>query len=198
MPSQQISRREFVTATAALTAAATLPSGRAAAQPAATHRRMSISDAGFPQSVLESYKKAIRAMLALPPSDPRNWYRHAIVHALDCPHGNWWFLVWHRGYIGWFEQICRELSGDPDFALPYWDWTREPRVPAGMFDDVLTPTNPAYIPSLHGFPNAVRDRRRQLLELALRKPGRPAAHPRSAVSSGLVVRHRLPRRPILL
>lgn len=151
MPSQQISRREFVTATAALTAAATLPSGRAAAQPAATHRRMSISDAGFPQSVLESYKKAIRAMLALPPSDPRNWYRHAIVHALDCPHGNWWFLVWHRGYIGWFEQICRELSGDPDFALPYWDWTREPRVPAGMFDDVLTPTNPAYIPSLLDF-----------------------------------------------
>jgi hypothetical protein len=23
------------------------------------------------------------------------------------------------------QQICRELSGDPHFALPYWDWTHE-------------------------------------------------------------------------
>jgi tyrosinase len=58
-------------------------------------------------------------MLALPPEDPRNWYRHALVHTIDCPHGNWWFLPWHRGYLGWFEQICRELSNDPAFALPY-------------------------------------------------------------------------------
>ena len=46
-------------------------------------------------------------MLGLPATDPRNWYRYALIHALDCPHGNWWFLPWHRGYLGWFERICR-------------------------------------------------------------------------------------------
>lgn len=95
--------------------------------------------------MLKSYAKAVSAMLALPPEDPRNWYRQAIVHTLDCPHGNWWFLPWHRGYLGWFEQICRELSGDPQFALPYWDWTAEPSLPDGMFDGVLDPNHAAYV-----------------------------------------------------
>ncbi|HWJ95893.1 MAG TPA: tyrosinase family protein, partial [Telluria sp.] len=101
--------------------------------------------------MLKSYAKAVRAMLALPPEDPRNWYRHAIIHTIDCPHGNWWFLPWHRGYLGWFEQICRELSNDPAFALPYWDWTAEQKIPDGMFDDVLDPNHSAYIPSGRDF-----------------------------------------------
>ncbi len=98
----------------------------------------------FSLRVLDSYKKAIRATLALPPTDPFNWYRYTLIHTLDCPHGNWWFLPWHRGYTGWFEQICRDLSGDPQFALPYWDWTKEPRVPKQMFEDVLNPNDPAF------------------------------------------------------
>ena len=96
-------------------------------------------------SALASYKKAIKVMLALPPNDPRSWYRQVLVHTVDCPHGNWWFLPWHRGYLGWFERICRELSGDSTFALPYWDWSKEPRIPEVMFDDLLTPTNPAFV-----------------------------------------------------
>jgi len=106
--------------------------------------------------MLESYAKDVRAMLALPPEDPRNWYRQALIHTLDCPHGNWWFLPWHRGYLGWFEQICRELSGDPSFALPYWDWTAEPRVPAGMFNGVLDPNNSAYLARAQDFDYRLR------------------------------------------
>jgi hypothetical protein len=109
-------------------------------QPRATYRRRNVSGTDpEAQRAVASYKNAIRAMLALPPSDPCNCYRIALTHSLDCAHGNWWFLVWHRGYLGWFEQICREQSHDPNFALPYWDWTAEPRVPAVMFDDVLDP-----------------------------------------------------------
>jgi tyrosinase len=117
------------------------------AQPAASHARYRRYNASSRMGarMLQSYARAVRAMLALPPEDPRNWYRHAMVHTLDCPHGNWWLLPWHRGYLGWFEQICRELSGDPQFALPYWDWTAEPRVPSGMFNDVLDPNHSAYI-----------------------------------------------------
>lgn len=148
--SSDLSRRDFLAAMGAASAAAAIPSGAALAQAPAKYRRVNVSS---PQgkTVLESYKKAIRAMLALPATDPRNWYRNAIVHALDCPHGNWWFVVWHRGYLGWFEQTCRDLSGDPTFAFPYWDWTAEPKVPDAMFDDVLTPTNPAYIAAFKDF-----------------------------------------------
>jgi hypothetical protein len=90
---------------------------------------------------LDSYERAVTAMLERPPEDPLNWYRHALVHTLDCPHGNWWFLPWHRGYLGWLEKICRELSGDRDFALPYWDWTANPRMPERFLRGNLNPAN---------------------------------------------------------
>ncbi|MDE2366987.1 MAG: tyrosinase family protein, partial [Betaproteobacteria bacterium] len=164
--SSSMSRRDFLKAAAAVTAAgaATLPFGKAYAQGAAKYRRLNVLNPAAKRTV-ESYKRAIRKMLALPPEDPRNWYRIALTHTMDCPHGNWWFLVWHRGFIGWFEQICRELSGDPGFALPYWDWTENndpknpfrPAVPAVMFEDVLTPAHPAYIAHYREFHSRFRD-----------------------------------------
>ena len=33
------------------------------------------------------------------------------------------FLPWHRMFVFFFEQIIREVSGRPDFTLPYWDYT---------------------------------------------------------------------------
>ena len=130
---------------------AAYPFRSALGQPAPKYLRRNLAAAGFPAQVLTSYQKAISAMLKLPPSDPRNWYRNAFVHTLDCPHGNWWFPVWHRGYLGWFERTCRELSGDPSFALPFWDWTALPRVPKQFFQGVLDPANPAYISSYQAF-----------------------------------------------
>ena len=150
-PDQLVSRtrRQVLKSTALTLGASALPFASSFAQQpmhkpryrrwrATMHSKMGVR-------MLKSYAKAVNAMLALPPEDPRNWYRQAIVHTLDCPHGNWWFLPWHRGYLGWFEQICRELSGDPQFALPYWDWTAEPSLPDGMFDGVLDPNHAAYV-----------------------------------------------------
>jgi tyrosinase len=145
------SRRRFLAASGATVFASGVNFRLAHAQSGGPVVRRSLLD---PQvgPVLDSYRKAITAMLHLPSTDPRNWYRLAFVHALDCPHGNWWFLPWHRGYIGWFEQICRDLSGDPSFALPYWDWTATPSLPAPLGDNtVLNPGNPAYIDSLQKF-----------------------------------------------
>jgi tyrosinase len=156
----------------------------AAAAKHARYRRYNASSR-MGARMLKSYARAVRAMLALPPEDPRNWYRIALVHTLDCPHGNWWLLPWHRGYLGWFEQICRELSGDPQFALPYWDWTAEQKVPSGMFDDVLDPNHNAYIGNAQEFesrltaalansgywssPGGVFDRNSQYGQLLIRK-----------------------------
>jgi tyrosinase len=156
------SRRDVLKKAGAALAASVVPLAFSSAQllaPAARgqpYRRYNASGSAAGKRMLKSYAKAVRAMLALPPEDPRNWYRHAMIHTLDCPHGNWWFLPWHRAYLGWFEQICRELSRDPHFALPYWDWTAEPRVPDGMFDDVLDPNHPAYIPTASDFDNRLR------------------------------------------
>jgi tyrosinase len=95
---------------------------------------------------LESYAKGIQAMLNLPASHPQNWFRNAFTHLMDCPHGNWWFFVWHRGYTGFFEETIRNLSGDNTFAIPYWDWTVQPEIPDVMFDTVLTPIAKAFEP----------------------------------------------------
>ncbi|MDR3514599.1 MAG: tyrosinase family protein [Azospirillaceae bacterium] len=33
------------------------------------------------------------------------------------------FLPWHRMYVWYFEAIIASVSGEPAFALPYWDYT---------------------------------------------------------------------------
>jgi tyrosinase len=144
---QGISRRAFLATGLAMTVMPSLPSR---AQGGARFRRKNASDPGAAQD-LASYRRAVEKMLALPPSDPRNWYRQALIHIADCPHANWWFLPWHRAYLGWFEEICRDLSGDPDFALPYWDWTAQPQVPADLYVGVLDPTNAAFVTSYAAF-----------------------------------------------
>jgi tyrosinase len=154
--SSPISRRHVLSGGVALAAAAA-PARRGAAVAPVRYRRWNISDPACPARVVASYKTAIRAMLALPADDPRNWYRYTLIHTLDCAHGNWWFLPWHRAYLAWFERICRELSGDPEFALPYWDWTSEPRVPKAMFEDVLDPNDRAFIADADAFEARYKD-----------------------------------------
>jgi tyrosinase len=67
----------------------------------------------------------------------------------QCPHGNWWFLPWHRAYLYYFERVLRWAADDPNLALPYWNYAdpgqrelppafREPK--AGGQD------NPLYLP----------------------------------------------------
>jgi tyrosinase len=150
-------RRRFLAASGAAVLATGVNVAPTAADSAAPFVRKSLTDPSI-GPVLDSYKKAITAMLNLPPTDPRNWYRIAFIHELDCPHANWWFLPWHRGYIGWFEAVCRDLSGDPTFALPYWDWTAKPAFPAQFSDSsVLNPQNPAFFAKKTAFLAAFAD-----------------------------------------
>jgi tyrosinase len=92
--------------------------------------------------IIEAYKSAVSQMKNLPPNDNRNWINQANIHANFCPHGNWLFLPWHRWYLTYFERICQRLSGMSDFALPYWNWVKDPAVPAVFWGDPAT--NPLY------------------------------------------------------
>ncbi len=93
---------------------------------------------------LASYAKAIALM-----KDPvKNnltapglaWVAQAKIHLGKCPHGTWRFFPWHREYLVRFEEVIRHVSGDPNFSLPYWDWSKNPGFPAVM-------KNPSFAPA---------------------------------------------------
>lgn len=101
--------------------------------------------------IIETYRAAVSAMKALNTSDRRNWFAQAQIHFDHCPHGNWFFLPWHRAYLLYFEQICRKLTGEASFALPYWNWTCERQIPAPFLGNA---SNPLFVDGRDGIPPA--------------------------------------------
>ncbi len=98
------------------------------------------------QRNVEYYKKAVAKMKALSQSNPQSrlgWVAQAEIHRKHCGadpmipniHRTSLFLPWHRAYLFFFEEICRQLLMEDnivdydDFALPYWDWTNSPQMP---------------------------------------------------------------------
>jgi tyrosinase len=79
------------------------------------------------------FREAVKRMHALPAADVRNWEMQAKIHRTTCPHGNWFFLPWHRAYLWYFERICRGVLGKPGFMLPYWNWTTTPQIPGDFW-----------------------------------------------------------------
>jgi tyrosinase len=100
---------------------------------------------------LTSYRLAVERMKALPDLDPRSWNAMMQVHLLSSPQSNWFFLPWHRAYLITFERRCRQMSGDPNFALPYWDWTEQPQLPAAFAEQTVG-----------GRPNSLFDSKREM------------------------------------
>lgn len=124
------------------TATQSVPQG-----PATRPVRRSVTGMASSNPILVAYESAIAKMKALPSSDPRNWTNQARIHFDSCPHANWLFLPWHRAYLLYFERICRQLSGMADFALPYWNWSVEPRVPAPFWSGELLDPNRVATPA---------------------------------------------------
>jgi len=99
---------------------------------------------------LDAYSKAIKAMQALPNTNPLSWAYQAAIHGTTlsgsqpgwntCQHGTPYFWSWHRMYLYWFERIVRKMSGDKKFALPYWNYESpsERQLPA-PFRDMASP-----------------------------------------------------------
>ncbi|HEX8172363.1 MAG TPA: tyrosinase family protein [Thermoanaerobaculia bacterium] len=100
------------------------------------------------------YARAVQAMKKRPLDHPTSWRFYAAIHGFDegfwrevgyldnndvlpsdalqkqywlqCQHGTWYFLPWHRGYLLAFEAVVRaeivKLGGPADWALPYWNY----------------------------------------------------------------------------
>ena len=83
---------------------------------------------------------------------PVSWISFSEIHGDAngfnlCPHGNWYFLPWHRGYVRSYEIAARALTGDTGFAMPYWDWTAQPDFPAAFGDPTFNGVeNPLFVP----------------------------------------------------
>jgi len=77
------------------------------------------------------------------PLDPMSWQIQGATHAIFCAdvnidlqvHYGWFFLPWHRGYLLTLEEKIRKLTGEKNWGLPYWDWTKNPRMPGVFFGD---------------------------------------------------------------
>ena len=106
--------------------------------------------------------------------DWSGWVSQAVIHERSCPHGNWYFLPWHRAYLFAFEEICRDVALSiplasrryPDqsmdfyyknFAVPYWDWTANAGLPELFFakDSALNVNEDPILNELGGFPRRI-------------------------------------------
>ena len=124
-------RRRFIKTTVGAVAGATLFDAERllAATP---NVRMDVGGMTASTPALISYGNAITAMQALPATNPLSWAYQAAIHGTTlsgshpawktCEHGSLEFLSWHRMYLYWFERIIRKQSGDPNFALPFWNY----------------------------------------------------------------------------
>lgn len=55
------------------------------------------------------------------------------------------FLPWHRMYVLFMENIIRQVSGHPEFAMPYWNYTSSDPALRGIVPiQFRMPTDPVY------------------------------------------------------
>jgi tyrosinase len=93
------------------------------------------------------YPQFVNAVAALKAntnaSDSNSWLFWSNIHVRYCPHTSPYFLAWHRGYIHLFEKKIQELSSNPDFRLPYWDYYSSPSMPVEFTNSAGN--NPLYL-----------------------------------------------------
>ena len=131
-------RRALLVGAAAAAAGATLASRADAIAvrgdiAAVSPQRLAILDAAIDEMQRRSERD---------PHDPKGWRAHAMEHDAVCAavsnaddaqvHGCWWFLPWHRAFLAVTEWKLRAVSGDPDLALPYWNWSSDRMIPGAF------------------------------------------------------------------
>ena len=150
-------RRDFLKTTGVATVALVESSvlGSAGLLAAGPYVRRDIAALNGRHPVVQGYQTAVKAMRSLPSSDPRSWAYQAAIHGTavsqslpawnTCEHGTYFFLSWHRMYLWYFERIVRKMSGQPDWALPFWNYApAAARTLPGPFRQPADSGNPLY------------------------------------------------------
>ena len=102
--------------------------------------RKSLAGLAWNDPIVSAYRDAVGIMKATTSLDVLSWDQLGRTHKGYCPHGNWYFLPWHRAFVVSIERIVRALTSTADFAMPYWDWTANPEFPE-VFRPEKTPDN---------------------------------------------------------
>jgi hypothetical protein len=139
-------RRSFIQTSAMLGAATTLSLedvANAFARTRAISVRRNIYSLAANSPEVAALKAGVQAMKALNPAtglptNKKSWLYQRGIHKWTSPAPNpvpvAWntcthhgvpgpaFLSWHRAYLYYFERICRSVSGNANFMLPYWNY----------------------------------------------------------------------------
>jgi tyrosinase len=141
MELKQSHRRTFIKGSVSTLALTTLPGGVAHAQTV----RVRPEWQEFRRSAnYTQFVNAIRIMRANTNANDRgSWSFWVNAHQNNCPHSIPYFFAWHRGFVYYFEQQLRAITGNNTFMLPYWDYYRFPNMPT----EFTTPTtgNPLFV-----------------------------------------------------
>lgn len=117
---------------------------------------------------LASLERGIQVMMNRNPVDATSYRFQANIHGESydtittprqssawnqCEHGSYYFFSWHRMYLYFFERILRAASGDPNLALPYWNWNdpNQRALPNAFWQPQTG--NPLFIPVSYTEPN---------------------------------------------
>lgn len=141
MASAIITRRSFIKGTASLATLVAFPRiGHTQLTPGMRMEWQEFRTSPHYSSFLD----AIRIMRAnTKQSSASSWKYWTNVHVNYCPHGTAYFLAWHRGYLYHFERQLRTVTGNGNLTVPYWDYYRNPRIPAEFLDPARS--NPLYV-----------------------------------------------------
>ncbi len=114
--------------------------------------RRSLSGMALDDDDLSAYRDFVRLMKAKDQSKPVSWLGFANQHGRwpdgfkFCPHGDWYFLPWHRAYVLMYETAVQALTGKSNFAMPYWNWTEMRLLPDAFANPMYKGrTNPLFV-----------------------------------------------------
>lgn len=130
--------------------AGTVPGVKALAAP--LPRRREINGLALNDSIVQTLRDGVRILKNRLPGQGPSWTDFSNIHGTTtggfnkCPHGNWYFLPWHRAFLLSYERMIRSVTGNSDFAMPYWDWAANRTVPQAFADPTFNgQTNPLYV-----------------------------------------------------
>lgn len=116
--------------------------------------RRSLTNMPLDDPDISTYRDFVGLMKSKDQNTAVSWLGFSLQHGAFngpfkyCPHGDWYFLPWHRTYVMMYETAAQELVGNKDFAMPYWNWTEVRMMPEAFANPVYKgKPNPLYVPN---------------------------------------------------